>query len=89
MNTKQILLIVLTLISSITFAQKKEKIKGNKNVIINEYTIDAFNRIVIGEKFEIELLEGSEPSIFIEADENLHEVIDFIVTDSTLSFSTF
>lgn len=89
MNTKQILLILLTLISSITFAQKKEKIKGNKNVIINEYVIDAFNRIVIGEKFEIELLEGSEPSIFIEADENLHEVIDFMVTDSTLSFSTF
>ena len=57
MNTKQILLIVLTLISSITFAQKKEKIKGNKNIIINETSISSFNRILVGEKFKIELLE--------------------------------
>ena len=67
MYKKQILLIILTLFSCIIFAQKKERIKGNKNVVINETTLNPFNRIVVGEKFKIELLEGSEASVFIEA----------------------
>ncbi|NNK82214.1 MAG: DUF2807 domain-containing protein [Flavobacteriaceae bacterium] len=88
MNKKNIFLIALILTTCFSFSQKKEKIKGNKNVIINEYAINTFNRIVVGEKFKIELLEGSKPSVFIEADENLHDVIDFRVSDSTLSFQT-
>ena len=82
-------LTVLALFTCISFAQKKEKIKGNKNVISKEFSIESFNRIVIGEKFKIDLVEGVEPSVFIEADENLHDVIDFNVSDSTLSFNTF
>lgn len=82
-------LTVLALFTFISFAQKKEKIKGNKNVISKEFSIESFNRIVIGEKFKIDLVEGVEPSVFIEADENLHDVIDFNVSDSTLSFNTF
>ena len=88
MYNKQIILILLILFSSLTFAQKKEKIKGDKNVVIKETILNPFNRIVIGEKFKIELLEGTEPSVFIEADENLHDVINFSVSDSTLSFGT-
>lgn len=89
MIKKLTFLTVLALFTCISFAQKKEKIKGNKNVISNEFSIESFNRIVIGEKFKIDLIEGIEPSVFIEADENLHEVIDFNVSDSTLSFNTF
>ena len=39
-------------------------------MISNEFSIESFNRIVIGEKFKIDLIEGIEPSVFIEADEN-------------------
>ena len=81
---------VITLfIISITitgFAQ--DKIKGNKNVTIVETKIDDFKAISFGEKFEIELVQSNDPSVAIETDENLHEVIEFSVTDSVLNFRT-
>ena len=50
-------LLIVFLIACITsgFSQDKEKIKGDKNVIINETTLNPYNRIVVGEKFKIEL----------------------------------
>jgi hypothetical protein len=68
------------------FAQ--DKIKGNKNVTIVETKIDDFKAISFGEKFEIELVQSNDASVAIEADENLHEVIEFSVTDSVLNFRT-
>ena len=68
------------------FAQ--DKIKGNKNVTIVETKIDDFKAISFGEKFEIELVQSNDPSVAIETDENLHEVIEFSVTDSVLNFRT-
>ncbi|MGV6832689.1 MAG: GIN domain-containing protein [bacterium] len=84
------LLFVFVLIGSITatYAQKKEKIKGSKIVTIQETQINSFNRIVVGEKFEITLTEGETPSVEIEADDNLHDVIKITVADSTLYFKT-
>jgi hypothetical protein len=86
---KNALLIILTL-SCITtsVSQSKEKIKGDRNVTSKETRIDAFNRIIVGEDFKIDLIEGVQSSVFIETDENLHEVIEFTVADSTLNFQT-
>lgn len=88
MNKRLLLFFSLLIITSSTFSQKKEKIKGNKNVTIKTTKVSSFNRLVIGEKFEIELIKGNEASIFIETDENLHEVINFTVSDSTLNFNS-
>jgi len=68
------------------FAQ--DKIKGNKNVTIVETKIDDFKAISFGEKFEIELVQSNTPSVEIETDDNLHEVIEFSVIDSVLNFRT-
>ena len=69
-------------------AQKKEKIKGDRNVTLLETPINSFNRIVVGERFKVDLIEGDEARVSIETDDNLQEVIEFQVADSSLSFST-
>ena len=83
-------LLIVFLISCTTtaFSQKKEKIKGDRNVTSRETKINSFNKISIGEDFKIDIIEGSEASVFIETDDNLHDVINFTVADSTLTFQT-
>ena len=83
-----LLTVVATLLFFSAYGQKKEKIKGDRNVTTKETRINSFNRIVVGEKFKIDLIEGNEASVFVEADDNLHDVIDFSVADSTLYFNT-
>ena len=76
------ILIFTLLIGAFSFAQKKEKIKGNKFIKVKQHQIADFNELSIGEKFEVFLLKGDTPQIEIEADENLHDVILFSVTDN-------
>lgn len=86
---KKILLIVFLIISlTDSYSQKKERIKGNRNVTSRETVINPFNRLSIGEDFKVDIIEGLEPSVFIETDDNLHDVIKFGVVDSTLTFNT-
>ena len=87
---KKVLLIALALISLNALAQKKEKIKGNREVLIKKFTVEAFDKLEVGEKFEVLLQKNDEePSqIIIETDDNLFDVIHFEVNDGTLRFST-
>jgi len=83
-------LLIVFIIGCITtsFSQKKEKIKGDRNVTSRDTNINSFNRIIVGEDFKIDIIEGSEASVFIETDDNLHDIVKFTVADSTLSFQT-
>ena len=85
--------IIFVLLLAITFnttvySQKLEKVKGNKNVTIQQTLIDPFHTIVVGEKLKVEIIYNREPSVEIEADDNLHVFILFEVVDSTLTFRT-
>jgi len=71
-----------------TFAQKKEKIKGNREVTTVIYEIDPFTRLEVIEDLEITLINGKTPQVEVNADENLHEVFNIDVVDGTLSIST-
>lgn len=82
------LLLVTFIIASIGFAQKKEKIKGNKLVKVKQHELVVFDALSINEDMEVFILKGPTPMIEIEADENLHEVILFDVVDHTLSVKT-
>ena len=84
---KKIGLVFALLICSILHAQHTEKIKGNRLVSIVITEIDAFHTISLDEDFEVDLIYNKIPSVEIETDENLHEVIDFIVKDSILYFN--
>lgn len=79
-------IVLITLFSTSTIAQ--DKIKGNKNVTTIETEVTAFNKIIVGEKFTINFMKDNQASVEIKTDENLHDVIEFGVTDSVLKFKT-
>ncbi|PYE82049.1 putative autotransporter adhesin-like protein [Winogradskyella epiphytica] len=85
---KKTLLILLFMLAAITMAtaQSAEKIKGDRNVTIKQTFIDDFHSIVVDGDFSIEVIYNSKPSVNVEADDNLHEVIQFEVVDGILTF---
>jgi hypothetical protein len=86
---KKILIVLISIISVAGFAQKKEKIKGNKEVLIKKFTVPSFSAIEVGEKFKVAIQKTSDTTrVVIEADDNLFDVIHYTVTDNVLSFST-
>jgi len=78
------LLIAISL-SFFTQAQSIDKVKGNRNVIIQETILSSFKTLIIDEDFEVDLVYAKEPSIMIETDENLHEFFVIDVRDSILN----
>lgn len=87
MNAKPILLFLAFSLQIGLVAQTTEKIKGNRNVTIKQTYIDDFEAISIGDDFNIDLIYNSKPSVEIETDDNLHEVIKFEVVDGILTFT--
>ncbi len=86
---KKILLLVLMGISLFSYGQKKEKIKGNKEVLIKKFFLPHFNEIKVGEKFAVELKKTQDTTkVVIETDDNLFDVIHFKVENKALSFYT-
>ena len=81
-------LFLICCITQVAYAQKKEKIKGSRNVVVKQHDLPVFNAIDIGEEFEVALVKGDIPKIEIEADDNLHDVIDYTVNDGTLYLTT-
>ncbi|WP_299118153.1 GIN domain-containing protein [uncultured Winogradskyella sp.] len=69
-------------------AQSKEKIKGNRNVTIKQTYIDDFNALIIKNNFDVKIAYNSKASVEIEADDNLHEVIDVNVSAGVLNITT-
>lgn len=67
-------------------AQSADKIKGDRNVTIKQTYIDDFHSIIVDGDFSIEVVYNSKPSVNVEADENLHEVIEFNVVNGVLTF---
>ena len=69
-------------------AQDDGKIKGDRNVTIKQTDIEPFTKIIVGEDFTVEIVYNSKPSVEVEADDNLHEVVQFRVDNGVLSFNT-
>jgi hypothetical protein len=81
-------IIALIFSTSLLLAQKAEKIKGSKVVTISQKEIKSFNAIEIGDNLEINLEKGDKNEIKIEADDNLHDIINLEVQDDILIVST-
>lgn len=73
----------------IVHAQRKPKIKGNKNVVEVREELPDFNRIELNDDLEISLQKSSEPGYTITADDNLIDILKLEVQDSTLVISSF
>jgi hypothetical protein len=87
MQSKISYLLVALLVTSLSFSQKKEKIKGSKIVTVAVKELNNFENIEVGDNFEVILVKGTKPSIEIEADDNLHEIINYEVSGNTLKIS--
>ena len=85
---KKIILLSLLLISCFAFSQKKEKVKGSKIVTTEIKKIESFESLEVDDNLEVFLIKGNECGLEIEADDNLHDAIDAVVSGSTLRLST-
>jgi len=81
-------ILLLLLITSLSFGQSKEKVKGSKTVTVEQKEIGHFDQLEIDDNLEVYLEKGDKNKIKIEADENLHEIISFDLRDNTLRIYT-
>lgn len=85
---KHITILLLLLSTTLIIAQKKEKIKGSKKVTIEKREIVPFTTLEIEDNFEVFLEMGEKPELKIEADDNLHDIINIDIRDQTLRVYT-
>jgi len=81
-------LITAILLTSLSFGQKKEKVKGSKMVTIEKHTLEEFENLDVEDNLQIYLVKGLIPGIEIETDDNLQEYIKFDLSGKTLRLYT-
>jgi hypothetical protein len=82
------ILIIAVLFTTIAFAQKREKIKGSKIVTIEQKEVAPFENLEIEDNINVVLIKGEKNSLEIEADDNLHGVININSSANTLRLTT-
>lgn len=79
---------LLLTIPTYSFGQKKEKIRGSKIVTIEKRSIENFENLEVTDNIELFLIRGNTPHLEIEADDNLHEIINAEIFANTLKLTT-
>jgi hypothetical protein len=85
---KKIITLSFLLFTVLTFAQKKEKVKGSKIVKLEQKQVDEFESLEVEDNLEIFLIKGKDCGIEIEADDNLIEFVEYKLTGKNLKLST-
>lgn len=85
---KKIITLSFLFVSVLTFAQKKEKVKGSKMVKMEQKQVESFESVEVEDNLEVFLVKGNECSLEIEADDNLIEFVDYKLTGKNLRIST-
>jgi hypothetical protein len=85
---RKIITLTILFISVLTFAQKKEKIKGSKIVKLEQKQVGDFESIEVEDNLEVFLVKGDDCALEIEADDNLIEFVDYKLTGKNLRIST-
>ncbi|RZJ54031.1 MAG: DUF2807 domain-containing protein, partial [Flavobacterium sp.] len=85
---KNTALLLLLLVTTLSFAQKREKIKGSKVVTTSVKEVGEFDGIEADDNLEVYLTKGEKNEIKIEADDNLHDIIGMDLRDRTLRLYT-
>ncbi len=85
---KKIALLCFIFLSAISFAQKKEKIKGSKIVKWEQKQIGDFASLEVEDNLEVFLVKGNDCGLEIEADDNLIEFVEYKLTGNNLRIST-
>ncbi|WP_243854705.1 GIN domain-containing protein [Flavobacterium sp. 270] len=85
---KSTALILLLLVTTLTFAQRREKIKGSKVVTTSIKEVGSFDALEVDDNLEVYLEQGEKNEIKIEADDNLHDIIAMDLREKTLRLYT-
>lgn len=85
-NHIAIFLIILS--TTLTLAQKKDKLKGSRIVTIENKEVGNFQALEVEDNIEVNLERGEKNNIKIEADDNLHDIISFDLKDNILRIFT-
>ncbi|KJD36610.1 hypothetical protein PW52_02900 [Tamlana sedimentorum] len=85
---KKLLLIVAMFTTCVAFAQKKEKIKGNKEVIEVYNNLPPYTSLEISDGLEVLLMQTGASGYRIKTDSNLVDVIKVEVVDKILKLYT-
>lgn len=85
---KYAVLILLLFSTTLALAQKKEKIKGSKIVTIEQKEIGDFESLEVSDNIEVYLDRGEKCELKMEADDNLHDIINTDLTANTLRINT-
>lgn len=85
---KKIITLSFLFLTVLTFAQKKEKVKGSKIVKLEQKQVNDFESLEVEDNLEIFLIKGNECSIEIEADDNLIEFVEYKLAGKNLRIST-
>lgn len=85
---KYLVLLLLVFVSTLALAQKKDKIKGSKIVTIEIKEIGNFDSLEVSDNIEVYLDRGEKSELKIEADDNLHEIVDINLNLNILSIRT-
>ncbi len=86
---KKLILLIVMFSFCVVQAQRKPKIKGNKNVIEVSEDLPAFNAIELNDDLDIFLQKANTEGYQLTIDDNLVDVLKFRVVDSTLVISAF
>ncbi|MES2410413.1 MAG: DUF2807 domain-containing protein [Bacteroidota bacterium] len=85
---RKIITLTFLFLTVLTFAQKKEKVKGSKIVKLEQKQVGDFESLEVEDNLEIFLIKGNDCSIEIEADDNLIEFVEYKLTGKNLRIST-
>ena len=85
---KNTLFLLVLLCTTLSFGQKRERIKGTKIVTVAQKEIGDFETLEVEDNFEIFLVKGTKSGIEIEADDNLHSSINIGLNGTALRLTT-
>ena len=85
---KNTALLLLLLVTTLTFGQRREKIKGSKIVTTSVKEVGEFDGIEADDNLEVYLERGEKNEIKIEADDNLHDIIGMDLREKVLRLYT-
>ena len=85
---KSTALLLLLFVTTFTFAQKREKIKGSKIVTTSIKEVGSFDALEVDDNLEVYLEQGEKNEIKIQADDNLHDIIGMDLREKTLRLYT-
>lgn len=86
---KCVVVLLISMFSLNMFAQRKPKIKGNKNVIEIKENLEPFSTIELLDDLDVVLEKSSQEGYALELDDNLVDVLKFNVENGTLQISSF